>query len=355
MKNMELYAALQRLNNGVPPKVVNAGEPAAFATDRGPDGHVQLHASGELYAINCPKCHEVRCRLRVHFLWGIAHHVPGYNQPGEVLEGLAYCQNEQKRIPLKGYLREDYRPDPILAIKMALEEKPPPWTCPTMGEVIPLQNLPEDHSACQYLVKRGFSPRYLGETCGAVLMAKHPDPYVDRLSRMRIGFPFYVDGILRLWQARLAYDLPKGVTWPPKWYFPSGGQKVPWNVDLAAGFPVVLINEGVLSAVNAGPAAISAGGKTLTTEVRRIIKAHWKRAFVMFDPDAGLCRAAGAPDYQLIAMQQLRDDGLEVSGAKWTPGDLRDPGDLGFLETLKMIRASDPFVFASLPYAQAIP
>lgn len=351
--NPALFAALKQLNRGVEPKVTNAGLQASFSV-LSRDGKPTLHGEGEHYAINCPCCTDTRSRLYVHYMFGQVLHVPGFNQPGDQLLMLAYCQNEQKRIRLIGYLEGHVLVDTSAQTLATLcgTAAPAKRECPSMGTTTPLQDLPENHQAAAYLTSRGFNYHYLGSACGAVLMHKHSDPTIERMSQGRIGFPFYVDGVMKLWQARSPYDLEKGKKWPPKWWFPGGTAKVPWNVDVAAAFPVVILCEGILSAVNTGPAGIAIGGKTMTPEAIEIIKRRWKRAFVMLDPDAGVNRKPTEKDYHQMLIDRLTVEGIETTGAKWVRGDNRDPGDLGFAGCLQVIKNSDMLVHSMLSYGR---
>lgn len=354
MLNPELFKALKRLNKGVDPKISNPGVRYSFTT-RTENGKVKVDGSGEQYAINCVVCGEKRFRLYVHYMFGQKHHIPGYNQPGDELLGLAYCQNCQKRIRLKGYLEGFHGPvdlreaETLEALNGTL--KTGKVACPDMGYCKPLESLPEDHPAVKYLAGRGFSAKYLGETSRAVLIEGHHDATINRLAAGRIGFPFYVKGELVAWQARSPFDLPKGKKWPPKWWFPGGTSKVPWNLDIAAQFPVVILCEGILSAVNAGPAAVAVCGKTITSASMSLIKERWTKAIVMLDSDAGINRKPGEIDYHERMLSDLKGAGIEAQCVQWTPGDLRDPGDLGFSGCLEVLKTAD---FSSLlPYMRA--
>lgn len=344
MLNPELFRALKRLNKGVDPKISNPGVRYSF-TVKEDNGKKRIHGAGEHYAINCPACSDTRFRLYVHYMFGQKHHVQGYNSPGDALLGLAYCQNEQKRIRLQGYLEGFYTPanprtaETIEALNGTL--KTGKRECPVMGYCRKLEDLPEEHPAAVYLRSRGFSPRYLGETSKAVLIEGHHDPIINRMAAGRIGFPFYVGGELLTWQARSPFDLPKTKKWPPKWWFPGGTLKVPWNIDVAAQFPVVVICEGILSAVNAGPAAIAICGKTITGESMALIKKYWSKAIVMLDSDVGINRKPGEIDYHERALGELKAAGIEAQCVQWTPGDLRDPGELGFAGCVEVLKTVD--------------
>jgi hypothetical protein len=355
--NPGLYAALKTLNGGEPPRITSLGVPASFTVTY-ENGKPKIHGSGEQYVIRCPVCNDKRYRLYVHHCFGQVRHVPDFNKPGEQLLPLAYCQHCQKRIRLVGYL-EGYAKaalnspaDTLAFLNSQSSAAPPVRKCPPMGNCVPLHEVDKRDPAVLYLLKRRYNIEYLGKVAGAVVMLDHPDGAIARMVRGRIGFPFYVDGELKTWQARLPYDQPKSEKWPPKWYFPpmNGLPKLPWNVDVASQFPVVILCEGILSAVNMGPAAVAVGGKTLTTAALEIVKKKWSRALVAMDPDAGINRKPGEIDYQKRMIDQLEAAGIRASGITWTPGDNRDPGDLTPGENIELIRRSDPTAAAALSY-----
>lgn len=355
--NPVLFAALRVLNRGVDPRISNAGVPGSFEFSE-LNGKKHIHGLGEHYAINCvvDGCNDTRSRLYVHHCFGQTRHFQGFNQEGDQLLMLAYCQHCQKRIRLSGYLEgymkaaKDTAQETLNFLNSGGSVAPPRRVCPSMGLTIPVHEAHPDDEAVKYLVQRGFNIEYLGKVAGAVVMLEHPDLRIQALTQGRLGFPFYVDGELRTWQARLAYDLPKTKKWPPKWWFPGQSSKVPWNVDVASGFEVVILCEGILSAVNMGPAAVAVGGKTLTTESMEIVKKKWKRALVALDPDCGINRKPGEADFHERMVSLLKTSGIDASIVQWTPGDNRDPGDLSLRENIELIRRSDPLIAAALPY-----
>ena len=354
--NPGLFASLKILNKGVTPRISNQGVPATFSVTMN-NGRPCIHGEGEHYAINCCACTDTRSRLYVHHAFGQARHIPGFNQPGDQLLMLAYCQNCQKRVRLAGYLEgyikseKDTSQDTLGFLNSGGTSAPPvKRECPSMGFTVPLHEAHPEDEAVLYLKKRGFDTDYLGKVAGALVMVDHPNLDINRLTRGRIGFPFLVDGELKNWQARSPFDLPKGKRWPPKWWFPGQTSKVPWNTDVAAGFSAAIICEGILSAVNMGPAAIAVCGKTLTQESLQIVKARWKRVLLALDPDCGINRKPGEQDFHARMQTLLVENGVEATIAAWTPGDNRDPGDLTPGENIALICRSDPLVAAALPY-----
>lgn len=347
---------------GSRPKVSRSGQPFRYQVVRGRTGDRIRATGGEEYVVNCPQCGDTRGRLYVHHMYGL----PSPEQSNPALAGpmtqLCYCQNEQRVVRLTQYLP----PYDTWAALMRLETLPsktdesedaiftPP---PSRGDCVSLADLPPAHPAREYLRRRGYSPDYLARHHGVGVVQSHPDPKLHALVSGRIAFPFYVDGREVTWQARLAYDLPKGQKYPMKWYFPPGTKKVPWNIDLASQYPVVVLCEGILSALNMGPAGISVGGKSLTYESIKQIRSRWSCAVVAFDPDAGSERRPDDVDYQERAIQELREAGLsEVYGVRWDADivprlpDKRDPGSIGVSGCAELLRRSAPSVLSRLPY-----
>ena len=119
---------------------------------------------------------------------------------------------------------------------------------------------------------------------------------------------------------------------------------------MARYYRVVIISEGILSAVNFGPAAVSVGGKTLTYKVKQLLTTGWEHAVVALDPGAGILRSPGKPDYQQRMVDELKSEGMNAMSLCWTHGDLRDPGDLGTHYCINELRQSCPMAAQLLPY-----
>lgn len=358
--NPVLFDILTIINNHKKPHVSNAGMVASFSCVW-QHGHVRYRAQGEQYSINCPFCGDRRRRLYVHYQFGM----PNPAQPSERLWHLAYCHNEGTCVPLRRLvepllLKQD---TDLAQLLTALRQSPSdqsvdhvydmPVAPVPMGHVIPLDQLPYEHPAVQYVMQRGFSVPYVAKVCQAGYLVSHPDPKIHKLASGRVVFPFFVDGVLRTWQGRLLYNPTE--KFPPRWYFPPGvGSKVPWNVDVAAQFPVVIVCEGIFSALRMGPAAIAIGGKTLSPLSKMIIQQRWKRAFVALDADVGINRKPGTPDYQEKLVRELHDVGIEAVGVAWTPGDTRDPGEMSEQECCAALHRSHPLLAKFLPYAGVV-
>lgn len=345
--NPHLFALLER-TFGYRPRVSNAGEPFTYEVFKTPRGY-KMRAQGEQYAVCCPDCGDTKFRLYFHHRFGTKVNDPRF--PGALVD-LCFCQHEQKKKPGWFARLGDALTDPAAVLSLPVVEasvgviEAPP----SMGAVTPLRELPRTHPAIQYLVKRGYETTYLSDTYGVCLIESHPDDKIDRMARGRIGFPFLVNGELKCWQARLAYDLEPGQKYPPKWYFPPKTKKVAWGHDIAKQFTGVILCEGILSAVNFGPAAVAIGGKTLTYGVKKLILETWDNIVVALDPDAGINRKEGEKDFQSRMVEDLRKEGKTVSGVVWQSGDNRDPGDIGPDGCVELLRSSASWIIPHLPY-----
>lgn len=344
--NPYLYTMLSHMFGG-PPVITNQGEPFSYDVVSTPRGY-RMKARGEQYSVSCPDCSDKKKRLYFNHMYGARISDPRF--PGPLID-LCYCQHEQRPKPKWYALLGKSLSDPMVALTVQQQTAcaTPKGNEPvTMGDVTPLRELSDSHPAVQYLRSRGYETSYLSDVYGACVSNSHPDEKIDRMVRGRIIFPFLVDGHMLTWQARLAYDLPKSQKFPPKWYFP-GGSKTLWGYDVARQFPVLILCEGILSAVNFGPAGVSVGGKTLLYSMNKLVVGQWKYAVVALDPDAGINRTKD-PDFQERMVRQLHDAGLHVSGVLWTPGDNRDPGDLGPVGCLELLKRSAPWCIDMLPY-----
>lgn len=358
--NLPLYQALAELakrNNGPPPGIVDEGVGFTYSVVKTRGGRqVLLPESGEEYNINCPFCPtgDTKKRLYVHHMYGMPSPDPRIKGP---MIDLAFCQHEQKKKPqlfitLKDYMwaLEHGLVNPEIAAQSAAVEVTDPLTQtpPSMGETESLMNVPEG-AHYRYWVRRGYDPTYLSKVYNARVPLFHPDDRMWEMVRSRTLFPYTYKRKLIMWQGRLTYD--HADRWPPKWWFPGGTRKVLWNIDLALQFPVCILCEGISSGMAAGPAAMGIGGKTLNSRMVEFIAANWEMAMVMLDPAAGINRKPDEQDYQKRLIGQLLEAGIPAVGAQWTPGDNRDPGDLGPAGCVELIRRSSPAFAQRLSYA----
>ena len=368
--NPELYKALEEISRrqgGGPPRITNAGMTFTYAVVTNDRGRKTIKPGpSEQYHIDCPFCTDKRQRLYVNHMYGMQSPTPMV--PGRMLR-LCFCQNEQMPKSELFSLLSDYQSalerglivTDKASTRQVEEINPYEQEPPTMGDTVPVHKLPRIHPAVQYLESRGYDIEYLGSMLGAQLITDHPDERVAYQAVGRVAFPFTYNGRMVMWQARLTREVTAEEKAkakaerrrpPPKWWFPGGFNKVLWNMDLARHFPVCVITEGISSAINCGPAAMAAGGKTLLPHMVKFIAQHFEGALVMFDPDAGVSRKAGDPDYQTRAVEQLTNAGCPAISALWEPGSTKDPGDLGVSGCAELICKSSRYFCEKLGYIE---
>ena len=183
------------------------------------------------------------------------------------------------------------------------------------GELVPLTSLHSDHLALRYIRGRKFKPevweKYYGArycTAGKRFMRipECPEGLFDTSNT--IVFPMWMNGVLVGWQCRLLYN-PDKLTEdeceamafpvdketgkhirPPKYFTgPPGLSKgqILFNYDMARQSEVLVITEGVMKAMAAGPCSIATFGKGVSEVQRRMIEAgNWKLAVILQDKDA---------------------------------------------------------------------
>lgn len=352
--NKELFLKLKKLNGGRDPKIIDRNAEFKWSVGWRKNGKKFLQQiSGEQYAIDCPFCGDKRCRLYVSHVFGMSS--PDEDAERGKITSLAFCQNEQKvKQELFGYMQDKgsiYSEYDLVRIDKPEEEES---QVISMGETIPLHMVQPTHEVHKYLAGRGLDSQDLGRNYHVSLSISHPDEMVHRMVSGRMIFPFYVDHKVAAWQARLTRNLNPGEKYPPKWYFPPGLKKTFWNFDQAKNFDVAILAEGILSAINFGPAGMSVGGKTLTYRMKRLLSQRkWRGIFVALDPDAGVnrdkevCRI----DYQRRMIDEIKELDIPASGIRWEKGDMRDPGDIGPLECIRMMKRDAPEMAGLLGYA----
>ena len=357
--NMALYNALldiTKRNNSPPPRVVNPGVKFTYSVVRHRGRLVLRPKSGEEYQLNCPFCGDSRQRLYVKYVYGMPY--PDPRMSGIMID-MAFCQREQRKKPQLYSALRDYEwalehglvsLDSLSENCVVEDVDPLEQTPPTMGETAPLKSLPYSaHYA--YWKRKKYNPEYLSDVYGACVPVSHEDKEMWKMIESRTIFPYKYKGKTVMWQGRLNFD--HADKFPPKWWYPGGTKKVLWNIDLALSFPVCILCEGISSAIAAGPAAMAIGGKTLNSKFIEFIKDNWSRVMVMLDPDAGINRKEKDSDYQKRLIDQLSEVGVSVVGAKWSPGDNRDPGDLGCAGCADLICRSSPGFASELSYLDA--
>lgn len=199
---------------------------------------------------------------------------------------------------------------------------------------------PEHARPYVYLSQRGIDPddvrRYEIRYCA---FGRHAGYVV---------FPVFMDGALAYWQARATWDPPPGLSGDRRkaWVqatgyrktlnpagVPSGG--VIFNFDAVRGQPEVVICEGPVDAIKAGPNAVALFGKTAgEAKLERLLRLTVQRYVVYLD--AGEEEAAAS-----IALARELVPFAPTCIARPPAG--RDPGALTKAQNRTIIAAARPF------------
>lgn len=173
------------------------------------------------------------------------------------------------------------------------------------GDLVTLDELPEDHEAVLYVKRRKFDPAYLSEVFGLCYCPRGRE-YGGGVFNTTgtIVIPVRENGRDIAWQARLLYDPDKvkegeeaAYGWkceggkykkPPKYFTSPGFKKGEhlFNFDQASRCGFVVVTEGAFDAMRVGRCAVAAFGKGLTDTQVQILRDCWRLVVLLLDPDA---------------------------------------------------------------------
>lgn len=220
-----------------------------------------------------------------------------------------------------------------------LDERIPP---PPM---VPVNTLPAGHHALTYLQgttagsrKQPVDVDYLAEVynvgyCQEWVYYSDPSDITGMAQQRghdRIIFPFYKNGEMVTWQARVCRPDDSR----PRWIFPPGQGSFFFGWDHAKHFPGVILVEGAFDVIAAGPNAIGLCGSTVSEQKCRDIAETWKHVVIAVDPSEFQAEVADANGYKRRGTAYLIRDRLAAAGVKnpilFEYGDSKeDPSDLG--------------------------
>lgn len=131
----------------------------------------------------------------------------------------------------------------------------------------------------KYVIKRGFNPNEL---------ARHGVGYCTKGEYFGyLIIPFYTEGSLRYWNARLVIGSGPRYNNPPKDITGLGKEFLIYNSDALGLYNQVFICEGAINALTMGENAIATMGKSISRyQINELIKAQAKRYIILLDPDA---------------------------------------------------------------------
>lgn len=287
--NPLLYSLLEHKFGEV--RIANAGCTAqvqSFQDPLRPGRRVKRGTWGEYYRVMCPFCNDVDCKLWVNHTYGAdidvntgrrtdTHLARCYknaclDKPGKLMQFEDLVFGANKRILPKMMIR-------------AATEDPGPKVMDSAGDIVAVDELPEQHPAVQYLVSRGFDIKELANDFN-IGVCTSPSSIRYSMMRGRIYIPIYFHKQLVGWQGRVVGNTAYG----SKYYNAPGTPKsqLLYNYDTAVNQPVAVVVEGVPSVWRLGAAAVCIFGKTMSAWQQTTLATSWvgKPVFIVLDHDA---------------------------------------------------------------------
>lgn len=131
----------------------------------------------------------------------------------------------------------------------------------------------------KYVIKRGFNPNEL---------SRHGVGYCTKGEYFGyLIIPFYTEGNLRYWNARLVIGSGPRYNNPPKDITGLGKEFIIYNSDALGLYNQVFICEGAINALTMGENAVATMGKAVSrVQINKFIKSPVKRFILLLDPDA---------------------------------------------------------------------
>ena len=278
--NPELYDALRKRFGQV--KISSQGVPMKWhvKTDNFGKRSIEIEQGGEQYYVCCPLCGDTEFRLWIGHSWltvpskefpRITHTIRCQRGQGcEVSKEAFYRQFiDAIGIPLAPLF---YRPEP------EVERKPPKMP---IG-VVPLDSLPPEHPANQFLLKQynGLTSAFLSQQYGA-LFTDVFDPE-QPAAQNRIIFPIMQDGKFAGWQGRAIGECKN------KYIFNEDFRKCFYNADRVNEAQIPFVCEGITSSICCGPRGIALFGKDLDDTRCQEFARRWRTGVIVLDAETSI-------------------------------------------------------------------
>lgn len=258
-----------------------------------------------------------------------------------------------------------------------------------VGETVPLTDLPEEHPAIQYLVRRGYDPTFLSAIYDVCYCTKaEPENratyvYYARLpagrknsTACRIIFPIYDENwVCHGWQARcidmedihgdkwlwtdqgdwlqitkggddlyVSEEFPKGFKAIQKYKNAQGSsrntllfglkQAIDFNKGRPPGKKFCVLVEGPLDVCKGGPPCIALLGKSMSPEQAAKIRAHFDVVGIVADKDEAGKQCLARVRQQMTEAYHIKE--LQV------PEGCKDLGDCSKEQAQRLVYSCDP-------------
>ena len=293
--NPLLYAMLVKRYGDV--EIAYPGEAIGYTYQFNPlkdRNELRVWDSGEQYRINCPICGDQRKRLYISYCWFYRD-----DTHGQTWDHLIYCHNEsgqcystyEERNTLYRALfaqtgfRQTAPTQRLRPMKKVEAAEVPEQEWP--GKVVPIQDLPADHEAVEYLEERCFDIDELGRDYQLQYCTRS---YRYELPNRRIIVPAYLGGKLVGWQARYVGDLNWKLPESPPKYFTLPGMKrgrIVYNLDKAKDYRTVVVMEGPADVWSFGQMGVAVWGSTPVAAQKHMLIKECSRGscVLLMDPE----------------------------------------------------------------------
>lgn len=330
--NPTLYAALQRAFGDV--RIGQRGQPAIKELGFRPNGaQYWQEKHGEAYYVNCPFCKETRKRLHISHLWCVRD-----DQAETSHKSYIHCFNTDGLCTDDPYNRDallyrvygslTYRQLPSKASLHLPDAREQPLQTEMPGDVVSLRALPLTHSACRYVISRGFSPEWLADTYGVGYCTTAVSPYYTMQHRLFV--PITMRGKLEGWQGRYLGNIDFKKMQIPKYYtYRYLGSNVLYNYDVACKYDVIVITEGVTKAWVIGPQSMCYFGVLTAARAAELSQVLKPDGRIVFLPDGDTWRPLQNGNVKAVKMLNTLYQYMPASQiVPLQLPDGMDPGDM---------------------------
>ena len=245
---------------------------------------------GEYYRVDCPKCGDSYQRLFINHCWGVVD-----RQTGDDRLWMAICFNEncfttrQEMYYLFNRIDCDQSRLSTAEIKEGVVRDVSGDTMGWPGMTCPVNQLPTNHPAIQYLMSRGFNPNRLSQFYGV----RYCQASEDFRALNRLIVPMLWEDKMRGWQSRYPGEKnwkDKQHSRESKYYTAEGFHKADYlyNLDTARKYETGVIVEGVTDVWRVGPQGMALLGKDVSDRQRALAMEHFRHnvLVLLLDADA---------------------------------------------------------------------
>jgi hypothetical protein len=340
--NEELYKKLKSVFKNVQIRSEGESQTSKVVTDLVTGRkRTKIINSGEYYAVCCPFCNDTKFRCWINHRYGTpdanariqTYLATCYNAGCELMQSDPGVYQKLWKI-VSGNLAVDLSKAKIKAGKEVDVDKVRfDWP----GECVPLSQLPANHEAILYLLKRKIIPERLEKFYDVRYCVNSK----RQICRNRFIIPIFRNGIMVGWQARAAYDAKD---WKkefyPKYYTAKGTPRryVFYNMDVAAKFKFGVAVEGASDVWAVGSNGIGTLGASLSVHHVNWMAKSWGdySSVILFDPTLKDVKNGKRLVEKLKGVADVLNTKMKGGCCLVQLPDDRDPGD--YMGDRKLLR-----------------